>query len=60
MMSIWLDVHEILTQDVNIYPLSGNIIFFHPNFLSTLAIWTFVEHLLQKFSLTIEIWHLCN
>jgi len=24
----WWDVHKILTQGVNMYPLSGNIIFF--------------------------------
>jgi len=61
---IWFDVHEFLTQGVNIYFLSGNIIFFQSyialNFLSPQAIWASLWHLLQKHSSTFKIWHVCN
>jgi len=66
----WLDVHEIWTQCVNMYFLAKNYFFFQSgawiksyvalNFWAVWTIWESFGKLLQKSSLTFEIWHVYN
>jgi len=56
----WSDVYKILSQGVNMYPLSGNLISFSDRMPGSKVMSYTLGQFLQKSSFTSEIWHVCN